>query len=222
MNYPQFVAPEKEIINTEMLVPPPTDGSQVQLEKGPNIKSLPDFPDLPNEVSVPVLLKVGNNISTDEIMPAGARVLPFRSNIPGISQFIYYMVDETFADRAQVAKEEYGGHVIVAGENYAQGSSREHAAIAPKYLGQVAVLAKSYARIGWQNLVNFGIMPLEFVNLDDYETIDRGDEIEITGLRDALTSGQKITVKNKTKNLIQAFLKSKNLLPISRMYWGNW
>lgn len=202
MNYPQFVAPEKEMINTEMLVPPPTDGSQIQLEKGPNIKSLPDFPELPNRVTAPVLLKVGNNISTDEIMPAGARVLPFRSNIPGISQFVYYMVDETFAERAKVAQKEYSGHVIVAGDNYAQGSSREHAAIAPKYLGQVAVLAKSYARIGWQNLVNFGIMPLEFVNPDDYNTIDRDDEIEIVGMRDALTAGQPIVAKNKTKNLV--------------------
>jgi aconitate hydratase len=208
MTYPQFVPPEKEMINTDMLVPPPTDGSQVKLEKGPNVKSLPQFEELPDRVFVPVLLKVGDNISTDEIMPAGARVLPFRSNIPGISQFVYYMVDETFAQRAAAAQEKYSGHVVVAGNNYAQGSSREHAAIAPKYLGQVAVLAKSYARIGWQNLVNFGIMPLEFVNPQDYDTIDQGDELEIIGMREALTAGRPISVKNKTKDLIYAMTHS--------------
>lgn len=208
MTYPQFVQPETEIINTDMLVPPPTDGSKVELEKGPNIKSFPEFDELPNQVSVPVLLKVGDNISTDEIMPAGARVLPFRSNIPGISQFVYYMVDETFPERAASAQEKYGGHVVVAGDNYAQGSSREHAAIAPKYLGQVAVLAKSYARIGWQNLVNFGVMPLEFVNPKDYDSINQGDELEIIGLREALTAGRPISVKNKTKDLVYAMMHS--------------
>jgi aconitate hydratase len=151
---------------------------------------------------------VGDNISTDEIMPAGASVLPYRSNIPGISQFVYYMVDATFSERAKEAQEKYGGHVVVAGNNYAQGSSREHAAIAPKYLGQVAVLAKSYARIGWQNLVNFGVMPLEFVNPKDYDTIKPGDEVEIIGLCDALTEGLPISVKNKTKDLIYAMTHS--------------
>jgi aconitate hydratase len=133
-------------------------------------------------------------------MPAGARVLPFRSNIPGISQFVYYLMDETFSERTQAAQTKHGGHVIVGGTNYAQGSSREHAAIAPRYLGQVAVLAKSYARIGWQNLVNFGIMPLEFVNPDDYESIEEGDELAIDGLRDAIKSGKTIQVKNTNKN----------------------
>ena len=198
ISYPQFVSPQ-EVINTDMLVAPPGDGSQIELEKGPNIQSLPDFEPLPERISVPVLLKVEDNISTDEILPAGARVLPFRSNIPGISQFVYYLKDETFSERAKAAKEKFGGHVLVAGDNYAQGSSREHAAIAPRYLGQFAVLAKSYARIGWQNLVNFGILPLEFVNPEDYDTIDEGDELEVTGLRDALQ--QDIEVKNTNKNL---------------------
>lgn len=202
MTYPQYVPPEREIINTDMLVAPPEDGSNIELEKGPNIKSFPEFAALPNDFSVPVLLKVGDNVSTDEIMPAGARVLPFRSNIPGISQFVYYMVDETFSERAQIAKEKFGGHVIVAGGNYAQGSSREHAAIAPRYLGQVAVIAKSYARIGWQNLVNFGIMPLEFVNPNDYDEIEERDEIEIQGLREALKDRRPLTVSNKTKDKV--------------------
>jgi len=208
MTYPKFVPPEKEMVNTEMLVPPPADGSQVKLEKGPNIKSFPEFGPLPNEASVPVVLKVGDNISTDEILPAGARVLPYRSNIPGISDFVFSVVDETFSQRAKEAQEKYGGHVVVAGNNYAQGSSREHAAIAPKYLGQVAVIAKSYARIGWQNLVNFGVMPLEFVNPEDYDTIDQGDELQVVGLREALTEGRPISVKNKTKNLIYAMTHS--------------
>ncbi len=200
MSYPKYQPPQTQIVNTEMLVAPPEDGSNVELEKGPNIKSFPEFGELSDRFSVPVLLKVGDNISTDEIMPAGARVLPFRSNIPGISQFVYYLMDETFSERAQAAQTKHGGHVIVGGMNYAQGSSREHAAIAPRYLGQVAVLAKSYARIGWQNLVNFGIMPLEFVNPNDYESIEEGDELAIEGLRDAIQSGKTIQVKNTNKN----------------------
>jgi len=208
MTYPKFVPPAKELINTEMLVPPPENGSHVQLEKGPNIRSFPQFGALPDRASVPVVLKVGDNISTDEILPAGARVLPYRSNIPGISEFVFSVVDESFSQKAKAAQEEFGGHVVVAGNNYAQGSSREHAAIAPKYLGQVAVLAKSYARIGWQNLVNFGIMPLEFVNPEDYDTIQQGDELEMVGLRDTLTEGHPISVKNKTQGLIYAMTHS--------------
>jgi aconitate hydratase len=220
MTYPKFVPPEKEIINTDMLVPPPADGSQVKLEKGPNIQSFPEFGPLPDTATVPVLLKVGNNISTDEILPGGERVLPYRSNIPGISQFIYYLSDETFSKRAEAAKKQYGGHVLVAGNNYAQGSSREHAAIAPRYLGQVAVLAKSYARIGWQNLVNFGIMPLEFVNPKDYDTIEQGDEVEIIELRDALSKGHSIPVKNKTKDLVYAMTHSLSPRQIEMMLCG--
>ncbi|MEW6496190.1 MAG: aconitate hydratase [Cyanobacteriota bacterium] len=220
MTYPTFVPLKQEIINTEMLVAPPEDGSDIELEKGPNIKSFPEFEELPNQFSVPVLLKVGDNISTDEIMPAGARVLPFRSNIPGISQFVYYLMDETFSERAEMEKEKYGGHVIVAGDNYAQGSSREHAAIAPRYLGQVAVLAKSYARIGWQNLVNFGIMPLEFINPDDYDSIEERDEIEITALRDAVKSGSSIQVKNKTKDLVYSMTHSLSSRQIDIMLYG--
>ncbi len=220
MRYPQFVPPEKEVVNTDMLVAPPEDGSGIELEKGPNIKSFPEFDALPNQFSVPVLLKVENNVSTDEILPAGARVLPYRSNIPGISQFVYYMVDETFSERAMQEKEKSGGHVIVGGINYAQGSSREHAAIAPRYLGQVAVLAKSYARIGWQNLVNFGIMPLEFVNPEDYESIDEGDEIAIAGLREALEADKPIFVNNKTQNLTYEMTHSLSPRQVEIMLHG--
>ncbi|HKJ30303.1 MAG TPA: aconitate hydratase [Balneolales bacterium] len=200
VSYPKFEHPKTITINTDLLVAPPEGGEQHELQKGPNIKSFPEFEPLQDEIDVPVLLKVGDNISTDEIMPAGAKVLPYRSNIPGISQFVYYLKDDTFSDRAQKAIEEYGGHVLVGGKNYAQGSSREHAAIAPRYLGQVAVLAKTYARIGWQNLVNFGVLPLEFKNPEDYDHIDQSDELSISNLRKALKDDADIKVENKTKN----------------------
>ena len=200
MSYPSFEPVEKEIINTDLLVAPPENGQEVELEKGPNVKLLPDFEELRDSYSVPVLLKMDDNISTDEILKAGAEVLPFRSNIPAISQWAFHIIDQSFADRAKETQDQFGGHVVVAGENYAQGSSREHAAIAPKYLGQVAVLAKSYARIGWQNLVNFGIVPLEFVNPGDYDQIESGDTIRLEGLRKALEEKQNIQAVNETKD----------------------
>ena len=149
---------------------------------------------------MPVLLKMGDNNSTDEIMKAGAEVLPFRSNIPEISKFSFTVIDDTFYKRAMQAKEKYGGHVVVAGENYAQGSSREHAAIGPKYLGQVAVIAKDYARIAWQNLINFGILPLEFINPEDYEQIEEGAVIRFSNLKESVRSGNPITVRVLNKN----------------------
>jgi aconitate hydratase len=202
IKYPDFEEPESMIINEEMLVGPKNgngESKDPELVRGPNIKSFPEFEALRNSAEVPVLLKVGNNISTDEIMPAGAKVLPYRSNIPGISDFVYYQVDESFSKRAHEAKESHDGHIVVGGENYAQGSSREHAAIAPRYLGQIAVIAKSYARIGWQNLVNFGIVPLEFINKEDYDDIEQGDVLAFEGLRRALENGEDIIIKNKTK-----------------------
>jgi len=197
--YPEFKEPKTITINTDMLVAPPENGKRHELQKGPNIKSFPEFDPLEDHIEIPVLLKVGDNISTDEIMPAGATVLPYRSNIPGISQFVYYLKDDSFSERAKETKEKFRGHILVGGKNYAQGSSREHAAIAPRYLGQAAVLAKSYARIGWQNLVNFGVLPLEFVNPDDYDDIDQSDMIEISDLREALGNDTGIEVVNKTK-----------------------
>jgi len=200
ISYPKFVPAEKEIINTHLLVEPPENGHVLDLEKGPNVKSLPDFEELQDSYEVPALLKMEDNISTDEILKAGADVLPFRSNIPKISEWAFYVVDQSFFDRAKEAQEEYGGHVVVAGENYAQGSSREHAALAPRFLGQRAVLAKSYARIGWQNLVNFGIIPLEFVNGGDYDKIEQGDTIKLNNLRSALENRENIQVVNTTKD----------------------
>jgi aconitate hydratase len=142
---------------------------------------------------------MGDNISTDGILKAGAEVLPFRSNIPEISKFAYIVLDETFYDRAKEAQEKHGGHIVIAGHNYAQGSSREHAAIAPRYLGQKAVIAKSYARIGWQNLANFGIAPLEFTNDQDYNNIEQGDTLKIDNLDQQLENGKEVTVTNETK-----------------------
>ena len=200
MKYPKYEYPEKELINTMMLVKPPEDGSQVELKKGPNIKSLPYIEPLRENCEVPVLLKMGDNISTDEILRAGAEVLPFRSNLPEISKFSYSVIDDTFYDRAQEAKDQYGGHIVVAKDNYAQGSSREHAALAPKYLGQIAVIANSYARIAWQNLVNFGILPLEFIDIADYDKIEQGDQVRLLNLREDVKNRNNIKVIIEKKN----------------------
>lgn len=192
MEYPKVDLPERYTINTEMLLPPldEAEARDVELVKGGNITSLPEFDDLPDDLELPVLLKVGDDISTDEIMPAGSRVLPYRSNIPKISEFVYIQVDDTYSQRAA---ESSGDHAIVGGENYGQGSSREHAVIAPRYLGLRVVIAKSFARIHWQNLANFGLVPLEFENLDDYERLTQDDVLRLTGLRSALQEGPTIT-----------------------------
>ncbi|MDX1544425.1 MAG: aconitate hydratase [Christiangramia sp.] len=210
MKYPQFKHPEIEIINTEMLVAPPEDGSNIELKKGPNIKSLPYIEPMQEKYSVPVLLKMGDNISTDEILKAGAEVLPFRSNLPEISKFSYTVIDESFYDRAMQAKTEYGGHIVVAKDNYAQGSSREHAAIAPKYLGQVAVIANSYARIAWQNLVNFGILPLEFIDIEDYDKIEQGDLIYFRNLCEDVKNRNNIKVIIKKENGEKVHIETKH------------
>jgi aconitate hydratase len=143
--------------------------------RGPNIAPLPAFPPLPDVLEGPALLKVGDNITTDHIMPAGAKVLPLRSNIPEISKFVFEAVDPTFAQRAKAG----GGGFIIGGDNYGQGSSREHAALAPKYLGVKAVIVRSFARIHLANLINFGIVPLTFKNPADYDSIEPGDQIEV-------------------------------------------
>jgi len=201
LKHPKYAYPEKEIINTDMLLSPSANGKEQEIVKGPNIKSLPELEPLQDKFKAPVLLKMADNISTDEILKAGAEVLPLRSNIPEISKYAFIVVDDTFYGRAMEAKEEYGCHVVVAGDNYAQGSSREHAALAPRYLGQVAVLAKSYARIGWQNLVNFGILPLHFIDPEDYDKIAQGDELQLENIREAVKKGENILVNNLTQNM---------------------
>ncbi|MGH2750579.1 MAG: aconitate hydratase [Actinomycetota bacterium] len=202
MRFPSLdLSDEGQAVNTDMLVAPPEEGRGVELVKGPNILSLPDFEELPDELELEVLLKVGDNVSTDEIMPAGERVLPFRSNIPKIAEFVYYQVDEDYPAKAAQLRDSSDGHMVVGGNNYGQGSSREHAAIAPRWLGLRVVLAKSFARIHWQNLANFGIMALEFVDEADYDALEQGDVMRFAELRDALRSGgASIEAHNTTKD----------------------
>lgn len=183
--HPTFVEPEEPRINTDMLVAPlpPEEAAQQELDKGPNITSLPIFDGLPDRLEVPVLLKVGDDVSTDEIMPAGQTVLPYRSNIEKIAEFVYHQVDPTYVPRAREA----GDHAIVGGHNYGQGSSREHAAIAPRHLGLRVVMATGYARIHWQNLANFGVLALEFLDDDAYDRVQQGDRVAFTDLLDQVS-----------------------------------
>jgi len=197
MDYPVFEDPEDLVINREMLAAPADDGGSVELIKGPNVKTLPEFEPIAEAFSGPVLLKVGDDISTDEIMPAGAEVLPYRSNIPKMADFVYRDVDGEFVERAKAL--DGPGFVIVGGRNYGQGSSREHAAIAPRYLGLQVVCAISWGRIHWQNLANFGILPLTFADPDDYAAIESGDELGIEGLFEALEAGDEVKLENFTQ-----------------------
>ena len=195
--YPRFKEPDQPIINTAMVALPAEESEPVELEKGPNIQPLPPFHPFPDTVEGPVLLKVGDDISTDEIMPAGEQVLPYRSNIPEISKFVFARMDETFYHRA--LQHLLSGCLVVAGRNYGQGSSREHAAIAPRYLGLKAVIAKSFARIHRQNLINFGILPLTFADPNDWEKIDQDDVLSLPDIRAAIPQGMQVKVINKTK-----------------------
>jgi aconitate hydratase len=179
-----------------VLAPKDMEGAK-ELEMGPNIKPLPKFEPLEDHIKGPVLLKMEDNVSTDEILPAGTKVLPFRSNIPEISKFTLSQIDENYYERAMAHQKT--GSLLVGGSNYGQGSSREHAAITPRYLGVRAVFAKGYARIHRKNLINFGILPLEFENQKDYDGIDQEDILEIQGVHDQLKARGSITVHNVTK-----------------------
>jgi len=200
MKYPKYNEPAFELTSSGLFMDPEDVEEDVELQKGPNVKSLPEIDPIQEAYKLPVALKVDDNISTDEILKAGAEALPYRSNVPRISEFTFSIIDETFPERAKEIKQEHGGHIVIAGENYAQGSSREHAAIAVKYLGQMLVIAKSYARIGWQNMVNFGVVPLEFVDPGDYEKIDQEDIIEVENLREQIRSKREFEVTNKSDN----------------------
>jgi aconitate hydratase len=195
--YPIVFDPEHPILNTEMLRPPmrPEEARKIKLVKGPNIKTLPDFEPIPNDIEIPVLLKVGDDISTDEIMPAGARVLPYRSNTPKISEFVFEGIDGTYPQRARDAR---GGHAIVAGRNYGQGSSREHAALAPRYLGLRIVIAQSFARIHWQNLVDYGVLPLVFEDASEYVRLEQGHVLRFAHLHQQLRTERGIAIDNAT------------------------
>ncbi len=184
--YPTLTYPKKYIYDMSWFIQPSDDPDSVEIIKGPNIKPFPQFGALEDAIEGEILLKVGDNISTDIIMPAGNRVLPFRSNIPAISEFVFDVIDADFAKRAKANS----GGVVIGGENYGQGSSREHAALAPRYLGVRAKIVKSIARIHKANLLNFGILPLVFKDKSDYDGISQGDKIRIPNIRQLIEKGE--------------------------------
>jgi aconitate hydratase len=205
--YPRYRPPDRTYVNTEMLVAPDGGGQSVPLEKGPNIISLPTFEPFPDELSGPVLLKVGDDVSTDEIMPAGSRVLPYRSNIPAMAAFAFDVIDNSYPDRAKKT----GDHFVVAGSNYGQGSSREHAAIVPRFLGLRAVLARSFARIHRENLVNFAVLPLTFADPGDYDRIEPGDRLGLRGVGQALRLRPTLDVVNESRG--ETYQAEHRLIP---------
>jgi aconitate hydratase len=188
--------PEKFLINDNMVIEPASveEMDKVEVLRGPNIKPYPETSPLTDKIEASCSLKVGDNITTDHIMPAGAKILPLRSNIPKISQHCFTVCDKDFPERAKAL----GSSIVVGGENYGQGSSREHAALAPLYLGVKAVLVKSFARIHRANLINAGIIPLTFVNASDYDKFNLGDQLELPNVKAEISEGKNITVVNKT------------------------
>jgi aconitate hydratase len=215
VEYPEFFR-----VDDSMILPPSDHPEEIEIIRGPNIKPLPIAQAMPEVLKGIVLLKVEDNITTDHIMPAGAKILPLRSNIPAISEHVFEVVDPTFPKRAREA----GGGFVVGGHNYGQGSSREHAALAPMYLGLKAVLVKSFARIHLANLINFGILPLTFENEADYEKISQGDQLEIPvkNLESGkltvhnLTTGAKIPVKHPLNEREIAIMKAGGSLAYAR------
>ncbi len=215
---PKLKLPKRFFINDNLFIPPLDEpvAANATILRGPNIAPLPAFPPLPDMLDGQVLLKVADNITTDHIMPAGAKVLPLRSNIPEISKYVFEAVDPTFAQRAKAA----GGGFIIGGDNYGQGSSREHAALAPKYLGVKAVIVRSFARIHLANLINFGIVPLTFKNPADYDSLEPGDDIQVrigdlqgrTVLRN-VTDGTEAELVHTLSPLDAQILKAGGKLP---------
>lgn len=201
MDYPTIKQPKEAKVDTLLIEErlPLEEARNVSLIKGPNIASIPAMEPLPNELEVPILLKMGNNISTDEILAGGTKVLPFRSNLPEISKFTFEIIDPTYYKRSK----QTGNHAIVAGYNYGQGSSREHAALAPRYLGLRVALVKDFARIHWQNLINFGVLPLTFMNEADYDLLQQGDVLILTNIHENIrqTEPFTITIKGKDKQI---------------------
>ena len=196
---PEIAMPNKFMINDNMVIKPATaeEAADIEVVRGPNIKPFPESRPVADTIDCECILKVGDNITTDHIMPAGAKILPYRSNIPYLSNFCFEVCDEAFPARA---KEKNGG-IIIGGENYGQGSSREHAALVPLYLGVKAVIAKSFARIHAANLVNAGILPLTFANADDYESIALGDKLVLNDVRSCIKEGREIVLKANGKEI---------------------
>lgn len=195
---PTVEMPEHFTINDNMIEPPagPEEAASVEVLRGPNIKPFPKTEPLPESITAKAVLKVGDNITTDHIMPAGAKILPYRSNIPHLSQFCFGVCDESFPERIKAE----GKGIIIGGANYGQGSSREHAALVPLYLGVKAVITKSFARIHVANLVNAGILPFTFANEADYDRIDQMDQLELADIRTAMENNTPVVLKNLTKN----------------------
>jgi len=195
---PEVSLPESFLIDDGFIIPPAPEGEQVEVVRGPNIQPCPVNKPLEDTVGGKVLLKTGDNITTDDILPAGPKILPLRSNIPRISEFVFSNIDEKFSSRSK----DSGGGIIIGGNNYGQGSSREHAALAPMYLGLRAVIVKSFARIHRSNLINFGILPVVFADEADYDKVSQGDELVIEGVLEAVGSGEGLlTVTDKTRGL---------------------
>lgn len=198
--YPGVELPAQFEINDTMIIAPAPEGeaaARAEILRGPNIKPLPRFEALENNLTGPVILKVGDNITTDHISPAGTKVLPLRSNLPAISEFTFERIDKTFPMRAQAARTSF----VVGGSNYGQGSAREHAALSPRYLGVRAVITLSFARIHRSNLINFGIIPLTFSDPADYERLEQGDQLEFTNIREQLQAGGSFMLRNLSKEL---------------------
>lgn len=193
---PEIEMPDEFIINDNMIVMPASveEADEVEVLYGPNIKPFPTTQPLPEEITAKAVLKVGDNITTDHIMPAGAKILPYRSNIPYLSNFCFKQCDEKFAEHCKEA----GKGIIIGGANYGQGSSREHAALVPLYLGIKAVITKSFARIHCANLVNAGIIPFTFKNAEDYDKISVNDELQLPEIRDVIANGKEAVLKNLT------------------------
>ena len=194
---PKVELPAAFKIDDSAIIPPAdaNEAKDLEILRGPNIKEFPKATKMSDSLELNLILKVGDNITTDHIMPAGAKILPYRSNIPHLSQYCFSVCDETFPERAK----EQGGGIIVGGSNYGQGSSREHAALVPMYLGVRAVITKSFARIHIANLINSGIMPLTFKNPDDYDKLSQGDKLKIENIFEGMDKGE-ITLVNQTRN----------------------
>ena len=196
--FPEIVLPDEFIINDNMVAMPatPEEAKDVEVMYGPNIKPFPTSEPMGDDITAKAVLKVGDDITTDHIMPAGAKILPYRSNIPFLSQYCFGVCDKTFPERIKAE----GKGIVIGGANYGQGSSREHAALVPLYLGVKAVITKSFARIHCANLINAGILPLTFANAEDYDKITQGDELSLKGIKDAIVNNKPAVLVNLTKN----------------------
>jgi aconitate hydratase len=213
---PRIPMPKRFFIDDSMILTPSPNPDGMMIERGPNIKPLPTRGPLEDVIEGKVLLKLGDNITTDHILPAGAKVLPLRSNIPAISEYLFQRVDGSFVRRAK----ESGGGFLVGGENYGQGSSREHAALAPMFVGIRAIIVKSYARIHRSNLINFGILPLTFKDEKEFERVEQGDQLRIEKVRDRLQANGSLTIQNVTQERVFEVLHELNQREIEILLAG--